>query len=188
MNLGQMMLATLSISLLGVIILSANSSVLETNQMRSDSEYSSAAISLATSVIEEAMTKLYDEETADPDLGLVTDVGGFSSTLGPESGESYQAKNSGTTDLNDFDDFNGLSMTFRSDTDPDTSRTSGTFAIKVPGLRTKYSLSARVEYVQEANFDNISSGKTWYKKITVTVTSPSMARPVIVPAIMSYWN
>lgn len=187
MNLGQMLLAMLSFVLLGVIILGANSAVLETDEMRSESELSSTAVSLATSVIEEAMTKVYDAIAADSNLGVVTSPSSFTGTPGPESGESYKANLSGTRDFDDFDDFNNLKLVFKSDNDGGTIP-SGYWATTIPGLRARYNVDAAVDYVQETNLDAVASGKTWVKRITVTVTSPSMKQAVVVPAIMCYWN
>ena len=190
MNLGQMMLASLSLVLLGIIALGANTTMLETSEIRSDSEFSTTAVGLATSVVEEAMAKVYDEAAADSTLGFVADpkVFALSTSLGPDAGESYRASKAGSKDFNDFDDFDGLRISFRSASDPDTAHTPGTTNVVVPGLRTRYLLTATVDYVNENNLDVAIGARAWIKKITVTVTSPNMERPVTLPAIMCYWN
>ena len=60
MNLGQMLLVTGAIVLLGILVLNANTTVYQANDTMYTSEFGVSAISLATSIVEEAMGKYFD--------------------------------------------------------------------------------------------------------------------------------
>jgi hypothetical protein len=190
MGLGQMMLVIGGIVLLGVVVLTANGSLIESTDTMNDSEFGVTAVSLASSLVEEASGKMFDAIIADSTSPALTDPSQLSTTLGPETGESYR---SGTHDFDDFDDFNNIFLVYKSDNGRDTIHTSGsTWETIVPGIRSKYFVRARVYYVPYNNLDSISTAKTWHKKIVVTVTrpqpNPTKADTLIFPAVVSYWN
>ena len=121
-----------------------------------------AAISISTSLIEEAQRKNFDEiaahDTVINSLNLISAV----TALGPESGESYNT-------FDDFDDYNRYTVKFA------TSLPETLFA------------KCAVVYVSPTNPDVASTVKTWSKKMTVSVTSPTLEDTVKSTYVYSYW-
>lgn len=165
MNTGQMMITLGALALLSLVILRVNNGFLNTSSVLLDSKLGVLAVSVATSIIEEANGKAFDEKTDSTSVNNLTDL---STKLGPEPGEVYPA-------FNDFDDFNGLERVDKS----------------MPAAEFK--VECKVDYVTDTNLDGKSSSRTWNKKITVIVTSPSMLGSdevpdsVVMSAIYSYW-
>jgi hypothetical protein len=186
MNLGQMMMVVAALSILGILVLNTNTTVLETNDTQNLSEFGINAISLATSLVEEANGKMFDEVIADSTTPELSNPISLSSVanLGPDGGESYRTPGN---DFDDFDDFDGLVLVYRSPLD--SSLTAGaTKEFVIPGIRAKFIVHAKVDYVAAGNLNVTSGSPTWHKKITVTVSSPAIKDTLVYPAIMSYWN
>lgn len=190
MNLGQMLLVVAGIVLIGIVVLTSNGSLLESTDVMNDSEFGITAISLATSLVEEASGKMFDSVIADSTSNQLTDPSQLSTTLGPEGAEKYRDPSS---DFDDFDDFNNLFLVYKSNNPADTARTPGSnWETIVPGIRSKYFVRAQVMYVPWNNLDGVSATKTWHKKMVVTVTrpqaKPTKADTLVFPAVVSYWN
>ena len=186
MTLGQSMLVIGALTLLGLLVLNANSTILQTNTTMDNSEFGITAVSLATSLVEEAMGKMFDEVIADSNTGAITSESQLSTILGHDGTEHYRG---GAQDFDDFDDFNGVFLVFKSNVAADTVSTPGsTFESIVPGIRAKYFVRAQVVYVNPLNLDGASASRTYHKKIIVTVTSTGSTDTLRFPAIMSYWN
>ncbi|MFQ5512008.1 MAG: prepilin-type N-terminal cleavage/methylation domain-containing protein [Candidatus Krumholzibacteriia bacterium] len=121
------------------------------------------SVTIAQSIIDEAMTKSFDDNEASGALqGLVnitpndmTNPG----SLGPDGVETQAT-------FNDVDDFNGLAL------DP------------VPGNNT-YAANVVVEY-STAQGDSASATATFYKKISVTVTPKGGREPVTMSSVVSF--
>jgi hypothetical protein len=199
MNLGQMMMVVGAIVMLGVLILNTNSTIYQTNDIMYTSEFGVTAISISTSLVEEAMGKMFDKVVADSNSAALLDstLLTLPGSLGPDpvENESYRASVAGTKDFDDFDDFNNLKICYHSEVPADVDATPGYLQITVPGIRAKYYVTCTVTYVNPPNLDvPYAVRQTWHKKITVTVTSPSATgitgKPdtLAYPAIMSYWN
>lgn len=156
MTLGAMML-------LSVIMLRVNTANLTNEAIRDDAQYGVLANSIATSIIEEAQSKAFDEKT---DTTNVTALTQLSSVLGPESGETEST-------FDDFDDYNGF-------TKRDTSMPS-----------TVFDVSCQVVYVTPDNIKGSTSNRTWNKKIVVTINRPvsadSSTLVLRTSSIFSYW-
>lgn len=165
MNTGQMMLTLGALALLSLVVLRVNNGFFNTSSVLIDSKLGVLATSVATSIIEEATGKAFDHKTDSTSVNNLTDL---SSTLGPESGESY-------ADYNDIDDYNGFKKI-------DNTMPAAEFHV-----------SCEVNYVKDTNLDGKSSSRTWHKKITVHVSSPSMIGQDEIPdtltmsAVYSYW-
>jgi hypothetical protein len=161
MNTGQSLITIGAMMLLALTVLRVNGSIMGTDTVLYNTKFGVLAVSLATSVIEEANKKCFDEaDTADAvsNINLLTAPG----SLGPSVGEKYPH-------FDDFDDFNGYKDTV-------TNLPSAVFDV-----------SCQVCYVNPANPDVASASRTWHKKITVTVTSPSMTDTFRLSSIFSYW-
>lgn len=162
MNTGQMMITIGAIMLLTLVILRVNNGFLSTDEVLMRSKFGVLAVSLATSMIEEANGKAFDHNTDTTSVSSTTDL---TNTLGPESGESYP-------DFNDFDDYDN----FIRYTQDDTTIVSAPFQI-----------ICRVNYINPANPDDSTNTRTWHKKIYVEVSSPYMEDTIRMSSIFSYW-
>lgn len=168
MNTSQMMITIGALLLLSLVVLRVNNGFLNTNSVLLDSKLGVLGTSVATSIIEEATGKAFDEATVENTVTAVVDLK-LPGSLGPEVGESY-------SDFDDFDDFNGY---VRIDTTTPAA---------------EFHLNCKVEYITDTDLDNKSNIRTWHKKITVYVSSPSMYTideyhpdTLTMSAIYSYW-
>ncbi len=188
MGIGQIILTTGAMMLLGSLILTVNRSILENDAVVSNSEFGVAAISLATSIIEEAQGKSFDDAVVDscvPSTSHLTPP----TMLGPRPGEWYHPTDTTRTDFDDLNDFNDFSIEYVSDT---TKPRIATFRGDSKGFRADYFVRSKVQYETaaggSAELNVPTSSPTWHKKLTVTVTSPSSSDTLTVSTIISYWN
>ena len=165
MNTGQMMITAGALILLSLVILRVTSNFLNTNSVLLDSKLGVIATSIATSIIEEATGKAFDESTVD---GSVQSLSSLTTNLGPSGGEVYP-------NFDDFDDFDGF------------SKVENTVPAAV------FNIDCKVDYVKDTDLDGSTTSRTWHKKITVRVSSPSMygqdeiLDTLEMSAIYSYW-
>jgi hypothetical protein len=164
MNTGQMLLAIGAMILLSTIVLRVNNSFLLSDEVLDQSKYAFLATSIATSVIQEAKNLRFDEITTDSTIGEIKNKELFSA-IGRETGEYLDSV--GTFD--DFDDYNGWRDTV-------TTLPSAVFNVV-----------CNVDYVSESNPTVAAAGKTFNKRITVTVTSVFMRDVVQLSSVFSYW-
>jgi MSHA pilin protein MshD len=167
MGTGQLMLSLAAMFLLSTLILRTNNNFLQTGDIMLTSKFQVLAVSLATSIIEEASNKAFDANTVDASATSTSDLTSYTS-LGPMAGEVYP-------DFNDFDDFNGFVKV-------DSSMPSAIFKIECD-----------VYYVRPSAPDVKLSQNSYHKRIDVTVTSVSMetagvADSVQLSTIYSYWH
>ena len=145
--------------LLSLTSLRFNTAILETSTADVESKVYLTAFSLADDLIEEIKTKSFDEKTIDfPTINKSALTA--ANTLAPESGETY-------SNFDDIDDFNNY-----------------TNLIDAPHAEG-YNITCQVKYVNENDQDSESSVQTFYKKVTVTVTSPYMRTPVALSFIFT---
>jgi len=188
MGLGQMILSVGAMFLLGVIIFSANSTLLQNDDIVKDSEFGVAAISLATSLVEEVQGKAFDEAATDSGVvnkGQLTPP----AKLGPEPSEKYRTTDTTFHDFDDIDDFDNFSIEFVKNT---ANPKVATYRGDARGFRADYFMLARVVYVAAENgiadLNLPSATHTWHKKLIVTVTSPTSKDTLVFPTVLSYWN
>ena len=146
MNTGQMLLSIGAIVLLGTTVITLNRSSLQNGTMLQQTQIGLYAISFATSTIDEASGKAFDENTVN---NAVATTASLTTNLGPESGETTNPVSSAKFD--DFDDYNGM---VRIDT--------------VPGVDI-FTTRTKVYYVSDANPDVKVSSPTWFKRMDVMV-------------------
>lgn len=182
------MFAAAALSLMGYVALNSNRGITNVHDNINVAESGITAVSLATSIIEEATGKMFDAKIEDATTGALTNTNQLTSpnALGPGATEKYRG---GACDFNDFDDFNNLFLVFKSTNSLDTARTPGShWETIVPGIRAKYYVKCKVEYVRPDSLNRASLYTTWHKKITVTVINPALRDTLAIPAVMSFWN
>ncbi|MBK7105019.1 MAG: hypothetical protein IPH62_07035 [Ignavibacteriae bacterium] len=168
MNTGQSFLSLGAMVLVSLIVLQVNTGFVSTSSTLLDNKLNILAISLGSSIIEEASGKAFDEKTITDAASTTNDLT-YANSLGPSYTESYP-------NYNDFDDFDGLTIN-------NTSIPSANFTI-----------ISEVSYVNANNPDEAVTYPTWHKKITVYITSKSLLDEngnqdtVAVSSIFSYWH
>jgi len=168
MGTGQMLLTLSALVLLSLVVLRVTNGFLTTNNVLMETKFGILSVSLATSILEEAMGKAFDEKTA---YEGVTEVTSDLSNIGTD-GEIYP-------NFDDIDDFNNLSFsTF------DTTIQSNRFARM---YSAEYLVECKVGYINPENPDQFTSNKTWHKKISVQVTTPSSTDTVKMSTVYSYF-
>ena len=164
MNTGQMLISLGAMLLLSTIMLRVNTTTLSNESVRDDAQFGVLATSIATSIIEDAYSKAFDEKSDTMRIFSLTEL---SSTLGPESGETEET-------FNDFDDYNGF-------TKRDSTMPSAIFDI-----------SCQVVYIETNNILGSTTNRTWNKKIILTITRPVSADSSVLAlrtsSIFSYWH
>ena len=161
MNTGQMLMTIGAMVLLSTLILRVNTNFAENSDTVYNSKYEILASSLGNSIIEEASGKAFDQVTTKNPISSLTGLT-LPASLGLDSGEVYPY-------FDDFDDYNNF-------TKIDSTLPSAVFKI-----------NCKVQYVTPDDLDGASLVCTWTKKITVTVTSISMADTVRLSSLYSYW-
>jgi hypothetical protein len=159
MNNVQSFLSIGGLVLLSLTSLRFNQAILETSTTDVENKVYLTAFSLADDMLEEIKCKSFDESTLQfptTNTASLTPA----ANLGPETGETYSS-------FNDVDDFNGF-----------------TRAVDAPHAEG-YDVSCKIEYVEENDPDVVSSTQTFYKKATITVTSPYMRQTVTLSFIFT---
>ena len=147
----QTLLAIGAIMLFGLVSIRFNSSVIQNISMEVENKVYLTAFSLADDKIEEIKEKAFDEET----LTFRAINPDELSNIGTETGESNRAL------FDDIDDYNG-----------DTTH------IGLPYLEN-FIVRTTVSYADPNNLNlTLSSGKSFYKRVDVEVTSDHLSSPV----------
>lgn len=165
MNSGQTMMVILAMMLLGTLSLNVNRTLINTSSTSLEMEADLDAISYGQSLLDEIMNKAYDQKTADGTRIYVYSGMTPVNRLGPDLGETFTLPDSNytgaylsQTKYNDVDDYKNYRR-----------------IITNPRLGN-FTLTAMVEYVDEDDPDAVMSSQTFYKRITVTVSSPYMTK------------
>jgi hypothetical protein len=188
-NLGQMILVLAAMTILSALILQSNSVILDSSETLISSDTDAAATSIAMSIAEEAGGKMFDEVITDSTVSALTAVTQLSGVLGPESGERYRDSLTGVSSFDDFDDFNGLFVVFKSNRVEESAPTpNANWEFIVPNIRARFNVNARVDYVLGSAPDVTAGSRTWHKRLTLKITSPSTKDTLIYSYLMSCWN
>lgn len=147
----QSMLTMGALVLLSLASLRFNNSVLENSTAQIENKVYLTAFSLADDMIETIKQRSFDEATIEfpTGLGNLTPPG----SLNAETGETYQT-------FDDVDDYNGYSR-----------------SVSAPHAEN-YHLWCEVHYVDGTNPDIEISTQSYYKKVTVYVSSPYMREDI----------
>jgi hypothetical protein len=154
-------LALGAIMLLALISLRFNTTVLENRTTEIENKVYLTAFSLADDLIEEIKQKAFDEQTVEW-RAIPADQLTPSTSFGPvDPGEST------VNDFDDIDDYDGYEK-----------------AVSLPHVEN-YSITSHVDYVSATDPDEISSSQTYFKRITITVTSPYIRQPVMLSFVFT---
>lgn len=166
----NMMLTIGAILLFGIFLSSTNKLMIGNNQIASQNEYYIAGISLAQSLIDEAKTKAFDENTIGQDTMVAKSKLTAPGSLGKDgAAETFSFPDTAISSApfstaykgyksiskyDDVDDYNGYSRLVN------TTRAEG------------YRISATVRYGDEVNPDASPGVRSFCKVMVVKVTSP----------------
>lgn len=161
MGSGQQLLTLGGMMLLGLLVLRMTTSFMTTSDVLLETKFGVLATSIATSVLEEAKSKSFDEKTISSGIENVLNMTGHAA-LGKETGEVYP-------NFDDFDDFNNFVRV-------DSSMPSAVFTI-----------NCKVYYVEPSAPEVKVNYQTWNKRIDVRISSPSLLDTVKISTVFSYW-
>lgn len=155
----ELLLLLGAITVFGTAALNVKRFTVDQNEAMLQRQFEIYAVALAQSFIEEAKVKKFDANATDPSS---PDLNDFTNppALGPEMGENY-------ANFNDVDDYDGFSKI--------DSTSLGEFSVAL-----------QTGYVQEANPGVVVNTRTFYKKMTVTVTHGFLKAPVTLTYIFGY--
>jgi hypothetical protein len=146
-----------AMALLALISLRFNATLLENRTTEIENKVYLTAFSLADDLIEEIKQKAFDEETVEWKAITAEDLTPFEK-FAPEVRDVGENEYPSTWD--DIDDYNGYSK-----------------SISLPHVEN-YSVTSTVDYVSATDQDEVSNTQTYFKRVTVTVSSPYLSHSV----------
>lgn len=180
-SLGQVPLLVFALTVLMILQMSINASILSSAVSSLDNEATIEATTLGNLMLGEVKSKAFDsnalDQTGRPVMLYNRSQLTPASSLGPESSFDSTITNeivpvSQTLFLSwkykDIDDYNRYVRTVQ-------TQNLATFVIR-----------DSICYVQESNPEAVSSTQTWCKMVVVTVTHPNMSNPVIIKSLIAY--
>lgn len=148
----QSLLAFGAMLILALSSLNFNEAVLSNSTTEIENKVALTAFSLADDLIEEIKVRAFDAATVNFPTTNTASLTPANS-LGHGWWETYP-------NFNDIDDFNNYTKT-----------------VSAPHAEN-YNVTCKVQYVDGDNPDQVVSIQTFYKKVTVTVSSPYMKNPI----------
>jgi hypothetical protein len=181
MNTGQTMITIGAMLLLAVTVLRVNQGFTMTTNVLTESKLRVLAISEATSIIEEATSRAFDEKTDTVSVGLTSQLTAVNS-LGLDGSEN----SSNHRDFNDFDDYKCYK----------TNPLLDSIRIFTNTPKMQFKVFCDIYYINPATPATPSGSPTWHKRMDVKVTSPALVKSntatlqydtIKVSTIFSYW-
>jgi len=176
MGTGQMLITIAAIILLGSVILTTNTGIVNSNTVLMQTNFGIEAVSLAASTIDEAEDLPFDDSTANIVSGDSVQYFDINATTRLTPPAKLGCEGGGDDTLpDDFDDYNGPpGGPYRQDT-----------VLMGTGL---YARRTKVCYVTQSNLQGVSAAATWYKRLDVQVWNTVDSNDVVsMSAIYSYW-
>ena len=164
MNTGQSLFSIGALLILSLTVLKMNNFILANDTVMQDSKLGILAVSLATSLIEEASKKAFDANTVSDEVAACSLLTNY--PLGRGTGEIEDS----SITFNDFDDYDAYQYHYD----------------YLPAA--EYDLTCSVFYVNVSDPETKVTYRTWHKKMEVIVTSESMRDTVRMSTIYSYWH
>lgn len=170
MNTGQMMLVIAAFAMLSTLALSINGMITSTLILSFESELAMNAHAVAQSLLDEILTKEFDEKVTDGKkvykFSDMTPTSGF----GPDAGESLPG---GITSF----DTELISGNFQSRLLFDDVDDYHNYKRRVKNLvGWQFEATITIQYVNENDPNTLSSSQTYNKRIIVSVTNPNLAK------------
>jgi hypothetical protein len=163
--------------------------MLDSTDSLTTSDIDAAATSIAESITEEASGKLFDQVITDSTVTALTSTSLLSTALGRDGAERFRDTTGTHPAFNDFDDFDGLFLVYKSDNPAESEPTPGAdWEFVVPNIHGKFLVHTRVTYVLPSSPDVAVVASTWHKRLLVTVSSPSSRDTLKFATLMSFWN
>lgn len=159
-----MLLTAMAVVLLGTTVLTVNRSFNSQGTILEQTEIGIYAISLASSIVDEAAGLAFDQNTVD---NFVTSQNQLSNALGPDANEKTMPDS--TVHFNDFDDFDDLSM-----------------GVNV-GNVDSFTVKCKVCYINPSAPNDSSNSRTFYKRLDVAVYGTASTDTVRMSYIFSYF-
>lgn len=145
-----------------MLLMNINSFLLQNDTSQVDSQMNYTAAAISQGIIGIAKSKAFDQATVGGKYPQPQNVPmAFSSTLGPENGETPQ-------NFDDFDDYNNYN-------------TKDTTSLGI------FNVSVTVTYVSDTDYSQVSAVQTTHKRMTVKVYNSSMTDTVALTYIKSYY-
>ncbi len=176
MHSGQTLMVIAAMMLLGTLSQSVNRTLINSSTTSLEMEASLDAISYARSLMDEIMSKEFDQKTTNNVRAFsYSDITAIAS-LGPDGAEGFTLPDvsasenyKATTMYNDVDDYNNYIRIVRN------SRLDN------------FTLTVRVDYVNEDSPDAPFGSPTFYKRVTITISNPYMTKDTngnVTPLVM----
>ena len=178
MNTGQLMLTILAMVLLTVTIINVNRGNLTTSTILDQNRIDILAISLATSIIEDATSLAFDEKTVGAAVATTSSLT-TAASLGVDGTETATKP----ALFDDFDDYDCYATTPKKDT------------IAVPGSTASviFWTLCQVDYVNLNSPNTVSASPTYHKRIKLRIFRPGMndetgkTDTIKMTSVYSYW-
>jgi hypothetical protein len=171
----SMILVIGGLILMGMFMLSANGLMFQNTQTAEQNEVFLTAISVGQSVIDEAMTKAFDQATVSTPVTSAASLTSISSLGSDYGGEIVPVPDTlsggqffSTARFTDVDDYQGYSRRVL---------TRNTYPLTV---------SVAVQYVSETTPDLVVGAPTFCKRMTVTVSGDQLDAPVVLQYVFTY--
>jgi hypothetical protein len=155
----EMLLLLGAITVFGAAALGLKRFIVDQDEAMLRRQFEYYAVALAQSFIEEAKAKSFDAKGTDPSAPDEDDFTAPAS-LGPEAGETHAT-------FNDVDDYHGFAK------------------IDSSGLG-KFNVAIHVGYIEDPAPQLVVNHRTFYKKMTVTVSHNLLAAPIALSNVWGY--
>ncbi len=160
MGYRELLLVLVGAVLFSLLMLQINTNIVEGREALQELEIEHTAAAVAQQFIEEAKARDFDEQ-----VGAITTAqmpAFFTLLLGPELGEAHP-------NFNDVDDYHGLNKT-----------------VAVEGI--DFHVQIAVAYVQDADPESVVLVQTFFKKMTVTVSSSWLHNSITLKHVFTFFG
>jgi hypothetical protein len=165
MNSGQTMMVILAMMLLGTLSLNVNQTLINSSSTSLEMEATLDALSYGQSLLDEILSREFDKATVNGTRVFAYSAMTPPASLRAEFGETFPLPDvyvngafKSQSKYNDVDDYNNYRRTVTN------SRLDN------------FSLTVKVEYVDEDDPDLVMTTQTFYKRATVTISNPYMTK------------
>jgi hypothetical protein len=170
MNSGQMMLVVGAFTMLSILALSFNRTMFNSMTLGLEMEATLNAISIASSMVDEIMSKDFDEEVTDGRRAYEFADVTLAANLGFDTGETITGVDSSYTVGSTFTDF-ASKLTFDDIDDYHEYERQ----VRDPRLGI-FTVVDSITYCDETTPSTILTSRTFFKQVTVAVSHPNLPK------------